>query len=214
MVPPEAAKTQVTRLRAIVVFLFLPLACCANSVYGQKMSGLQAAAAMEQVLIEAIAKCEKSVVAIGLYRTDKPPDSSGIRIPVRRTNRSWTPELDEVPDSYSTGVVIDRSGLLLTSWHVLEGKRQTARLFVRIGGQPVWREVQVKAADPYSDLAVLEIEGKLSEKLALVPITLADTTQLKKGQIVIALGNPYAIARDGASRISNIGGGEVRFQNV
>ena len=31
----------------------------------------------------------------------------------------------------------------------------------------------------------------------LVPIKFGDGAKLKKGQIVIALGNPYAIARDG-----------------
>ena len=47
-------------------------------------------------------------------------------------------------------------------------------------------------ADPRSDLAVLEIEAT-----DLTPIKFGDATKLKKGQIVIALGNPYAIARDG-----------------
>jgi len=36
----------------------------------------------------------------------------------------------------------------------------------------------------------------------MVPITMGDAAKLKKGQIVIALGNPYAIARDGQASAS------------
>jgi serine protease Do len=50
----------------------------------------------------------------------------------------------------------------------------------------------VRAADPRSDLAVLAIEAT-----DLPPITFGNADELKKGQIVIGLGNPYAIARDG-----------------
>ena len=50
----------------------------------------------------------------------------------------------------------------------------------------------MKAADPRSDLAVLAIDAS-----DLTPITLGDGDSLKKGQFVLTLGNPYAIARDG-----------------
>ncbi len=55
----------------------------------------------------------------------------------------------------------------------------------------------VKGADPRSDLAVLQIDAT-----GLVPITFGDASKLKKGQIVIALGNPYGIARDGEASAS------------
>jgi len=47
-----------------------------------------------------------------------------------------------------------------------------------------------------SDLAVLELINT-SPNTKFTPITFGDAKKLKKGQIVIALGNPYAIARDG-----------------
>jgi len=52
---------------------------------------------------------------------------------------------------------------------------------------------KVRAADPWSDLAVLEIDAT-----DLAPMPLGSGKNARKGQIVIALGNPYAIARDGS----------------
>ena len=51
---------------------------------------------------------------------------------------------------------------------------------------------QVKAEDPWLDLAVLQIEA-----VGLTPIEFGDTSNLKKGHLAIVLGNPYAIAKDG-----------------
>ena len=61
-----------------------------------------------------------------------------------------------------------------------------------------------------SDLAVLSIDGADVASANLVPIRLGDAATLRKGQIVVTLGNPYAIARDGQSSagwgiVSNLG---------
>jgi serine protease Do len=50
----------------------------------------------------------------------------------------------------------------------------------------------VKAADPWLDLSVLQIEES-----DLKPMPLGNARELKKGQFVISLGNHYAIDRDG-----------------
>jgi serine protease Do len=55
---------------------------------------------------------------------------------------------------------------------------------------------KVMAADPFSDLAVLKIEAD-----NLRP-ALFSKAKIRKGQFVIALGNPYAIARDGRASAS------------
>src|SRR5262249_18786288 len=57
-------------------------------------------------------------------------------------------------------------------------------------------DAKVKAADPRSDLALLEIaEG--SERGEFVPVRWGSSAKLRRGHFVITLGNPYAIARDG-----------------
>jgi serine protease Do len=165
-------------------------------------SGNQAAIALQDVLVDAIARGEKSVVAI--YRVDGDetsmprsveivPGPNGDRHFVRSAATPPPGDPDFIPDEYGTGVVIDRHGLILTCYHVLGLK---SRHFVATSDRKVY-PARIKAADPRSDLAVLEIEAS-----DLVPATLGNAETLKKGQIVVALGNPYAIARDGQASAS------------
>jgi serine protease Do len=161
----------------------------------QSFSGLAAAVAVEQTVASAIATAEKSVVAIAQTPKPRPGEDFGLEIrpdPFGRRIAPATPpkptDADFVPSGFATGVVIDRQGLILTAYHALT---DDSDYYVTTHDRRVYR-AWVKGADPRSDLAVLAIEA-----MDLSPITFGDATRLKKGQIVIALGNPYAIARDG-----------------
>jgi serine protease Do len=165
-----------------------------GSVRAQEPSGLAAAIAIEEAVVEAIARAERSVVAIAMFRRDA-------ERPITNFRDGDVP-LDAIPDAWATGVVIDRKGLILTTWHVLKDTHESTRQYIRIAGKPLWIKVKwnkarVKGADPFSDLAVLEIDPTEAATLDLQPIKYGDASKLKKGQIAITLGNPYAIARDG-----------------
>jgi serine protease Do len=96
---------------------------------------------------------------------------------------------DFVPNEYATGIVVGAGGLILTNYHVL-GDANQCDYFVWIERRPY--QARIKAEDPWMDLAVLEIDAQ-----GLTPIAFGDASALKKGQLVVVLGNPYAIARDG-----------------
>jgi serine protease Do len=169
------------------------LAACSPALHAQEIQGTAAAAAIQQAFVDVIAAREKSVVAIGMFRTDNDPFGGG-----QGFNRDQTPSLDAIPDAYATGVIVDSEGLILTCWHALKDKHKKTRQYVRFAGKPVWWQVRVRAADPFSDLAVLEIvNAEATSQLKLEPMPLGDAKNLRKGQLVITLGNPYAIARDG-----------------
>src|SRR3972149_8527359 len=85
-------------------------------------------------------------------------------------------------------VVVDRQGLILTAYHVLG---EESDYYVPTHDGKVFL-AKIKGADPRSDLAVLAIQAA-----DLEPIPFGEASTLKRGQFVIALGNPYAIARDG-----------------
>jgi serine protease Do len=181
---------------------------------GDEPSGLEAAAAIETSLVQTITSNEKSVVAIARVRKEQNSDSVRLEVrpdafgrklsigaPVPPTDPSF------VPNEYGTGVVVDRRGLILTACHVLGDENDS--YYITACDRHVYR-AWVKAADPRSDLAVLSIEGADGASANLTPIRFGDATTLRKGQIVVTLGNPYAIARDGQSSagwgiVSNLG---------
>ena len=158
-------------------------------------SGTEAAAAMEKVLVNVIARTEKSVVAIARVRKERPgetfqfefrPDAFGRRPAALSLAQPTDP--DFIPNEYGAGVVVDRRGLILTACHLLG---EESDYYVTTHDRKVYK-ASIRAADPRSDLAVLMIDAA-----DLVPITFGNAAELKKGQIVISLGNPHAIARDG-----------------
>jgi S1-C subfamily serine protease len=95
-----------------------------------------------------------------------------------------------MPQSFGSGVVIDAAGLVLTNYHVIQ---DATKIFVRLpGGKGSYANIH--AADPRSDLAVLEL---IAPPL-LKTIALGDADRLEKGQFVLTLANPFAAGfRDG-----------------
>ena len=175
-----------------------------RQVLAQGPTALDAARAMESVLVACIAKAEKSVVAIARVRKGGFGLSGGgdidERLPLDRRRFGTTdPEPtspDFVPNEFASGVVIDRNGHILTNYHVL-GDPEENDYYVWIQRRPfqvmeVLVPEEVRAGDPWTDLAVLKVSAN-----DLEPIQMGDASKLRKGMIVIALGNPYAIARDG-----------------
>jgi serine protease Do len=172
----------------------------------QELTALDAALALEKTLVDAISRADKSVVAIARYRNDGPMGpGGGVRMPSFPGRRAH----EDSPNEFATGVVIDRQGYILTNYHVLgDPTKNTYKVWVKrrpFQAISVMTVDEVKAGDPWTDLAVLKIEAE-----DLEPITFGDVKNLKKGQIVIALGNPYNIARDGEVSaswgiISNVG---------
>jgi len=161
-------------------------------------SALSAAVTMEKVLVDVIARTEKSVVAIARVPKEQPGESLNFEFRPdpfnRRGTRLATPQPTDpefIPEEFGTGVVVDRRGLILTVYHVLGEDPTQSQYYVTTSERKVY-QARIKAADPRSDLAVLEIKAN-----DLVPIVFGDAGGLRKGQIVISLGNPYAIARDG-----------------
>ena len=162
------------------------------------LSGLEAAAAIEQAVVDAVAKAEKSVVAIARVRRDTQANeqASDRALPGLESLEATHDPTDPgfIPHEFGSGVVIDAKGMILTNYHVL-GDLKTADYYVWISRKPYL--AKVKSADPWLDVAVLQIEAD-----NLRPATLGNARDLKKGQFVIALGNPYAIARDGQPSVT------------
>lgn len=93
-----------------------------------------------------------------------------------------------ISEGEGSGSVIDRQGHILTNYHVVEGaKAISVTLYDGMA-----YEAQLIGADPPSDVAVLKIDAP-SEKF--FPVTFGDSTELKVGQRVFAIGNPFGLER-------------------
>jgi S1-C subfamily serine protease len=87
-----------------------------------------------------------------------------------------------------SGFILDKDGHILTNYHVVADATQVEVLFANGASYPA----QVVGSDQYYDLAVLKIDVP-SEML--VPVDTGDSSVLKVGQTVIAIGNPFGLDR-------------------
>ncbi|MER3438844.1 MAG: 2-alkenal reductase [Chloroflexota bacterium] len=85
------------------------------------------------------------------------------------------------PVGSGTGFIIDEQGHVVTNWHVVTGGQK----FLVILADGERRAAKLVGADQVSDLAVVQMEGKVP---ATVP--LGDSDQAKPGQPVLAIGSP------------------------
>ncbi|HET9223994.1 MAG TPA: trypsin-like peptidase domain-containing protein [Roseiflexaceae bacterium] len=95
------------------------------------------------------------------------------------TNQPFT-----VPAGVGSGVIYDEQGHILTNDHVVEGAQQ---LTVALPDGSIY-QAKLIGADPYTDLAVLQIAGK-----DLPVAQFGDSRQLQVGDWVVAIGNALAL---------------------
>ncbi|HEY2840840.1 MAG TPA: trypsin-like peptidase domain-containing protein [Pirellulales bacterium] len=96
--------------------------------------------------------------------------------------------LDIPTEGMGSGSVLDKSGHILTNYHVIEGAKEIEVALFNGKSFPG----KVLAHDAVTDLAVLRIEAPPE---MLFPIRIGDSTQLKVGQRAFAIGNPFGLER-------------------
>lgn len=99
--------------------------------------------------------------------------------------------LEPVPQSggSGSGSIIDERGYVLTNNHVVE---KAYKLYVNMADGSRY-EAKLVGADPESDLAVIKFNPEKGKKLNPIPFGIAKN--LKVGQKVLAIGNPFGLER-------------------
>jgi S1-C subfamily serine protease len=88
-----------------------------------------------------------------------------------------------------SGFVYDTSGHIVTNYHVVAGDDDISITFI---DGTVYR-ARVVGTDQYSDLAVLRIQDDIpTDKLK--PLLLGNSSSLRVGQEVVAIGNPFGLS--------------------
>ncbi len=98
----------------------------------------------------------------------------------------WSLDLFEVPQGSGSGFVWNKQGHIVTNFHVVYG---ASSIKVTLADRSEYKAALI-GADPDHDLAVLQIQAPDD---ALSPVTVGTSHDLRVGQKVLAIGNPFGL---------------------
>jgi len=90
----------------------------------------------------------------------------------------------EIPRGTGSGFVYDRSGHIVTNYHVVQ---DADKIVVTLADQSQWEARRV-GIEPDKDIAVLKIDAPADQ---LTPLSIGESNDLQVGQRVLAIGNPF-----------------------
>ncbi len=90
-------------------------------------------------------------------------------------------------DGLGSGVVLDRSGNIVTNAHVAGNAREFK---VQVAGDPAPRTATLVGSYPADDLAVIRV----ADPSGLRPATFGDSARAQAGDVVLAVGNPLGLS--------------------
>ncbi|GKS66674.1 2-alkenal reductase [Nitrosarchaeum sp.] len=116
-------------------------------------------------LIEIFEKSEPGVVRINVQRTDQSNGTSGV----------------------GSGFVFDKQGHIITNAHVVKNAKKVVVTF--LDGRSY--NADIVGFDEYTDIGVVKVNAGLS---LLQPLPLGDSSNLKVGEPIAAIGNPFGLS--------------------
>lgn len=116
-------------------------------------------------LIEIFEKSEPGVVRINVQRTDQSNGTSGV----------------------GSGFVFDKQGHIITNAHVVKNVKKVIVTF--LDGRSY--NAGIVGFDEYTDIGVVKVNADLS---SLQPLPLGDSANLKVGEPIAAIGNPFGLS--------------------
>lgn len=116
-------------------------------------------------LIEIFEKSEPGVVRINVQRTEQSNGTSGV----------------------GSGFVFDKQGHIITNSHVVKNVKKAVVTF--LDGRSY--NAEIVGYDEYTDIGVIKVNADLS---LLQPLRLGDSANLKVGEPIAAIGNPFGLS--------------------
>ncbi|MEM3064364.1 MAG: trypsin-like peptidase domain-containing protein [Candidatus Nitrosotenuis sp.] len=117
-------------------------------------------------LVEIFEKSESGVVRINVKRPDNDPRG---------------------PGGIGSGFVYDKNGHIITNEHVVQNAEKLVVTF--LDGRSF--RASVVGKDLYTDLAVIKVNASSD---ALFPLSIGDSSKLKVGEQIAAIGNPFGLS--------------------
>lgn len=154
---------------ALVVLTLTIMACQASGAPLTPSTNTQPVSPIEPIELNPVDPAVQQNVLVALYEQVSP----GI-------------VAIQTADGQGSGFVFDGQGHIVTNFHVIEGSEQVEVDFM--SGYKTYGTVI--GTDLDSDLAVVKVDVPAGE---LYPVSLGNSDELKVGQTVVAIGNPFGL---------------------
>jgi S1-C subfamily serine protease len=176
-----------------------------NTIYVQFIHLLQSSPSGGNAAIAAAAQSQPSnnptlpssstSTASSLPDVFQKVENSVVQITSTKSNPNEVIILNGVPQTgrstaLGSGFVYDNQGHIVTNYHVIDGASRADVTFT--DGNTY--SANVVGKDPNSDLSILQITSNFSEEKGVVPLPLANSSAVRPGEQVIAIGNPFGLS--------------------
>jgi len=129
----------------------------------------------------ALAEISPNYSGLSLIKIFEKSESGVVRVNVQRNDTS------ESVGGVGSGFVFDKKGHIITNAHVIKNAVKVAVTF--LDGRSY--NAEIIGVDEYTDIAVIKVNADLS---LLHPLSLGDSSNLKVGEQIAAIGNPFGLS--------------------
>lgn len=172
-------------LMVLMSLIFTTLSCQTTSLFSKPATVLPAST----VVVSTVESSDNSVVPLSSAAQVQPVAADLLPALYQRVSPGVVSiqVLTDDGGGQGSGFVYNKEGYIVTNDHVVNGAKEIYINFssgLKVHGKIV-------AEDPDSDLGVIKVEVPSSQ---LSPVSLGDSDQVKVGQSVVAIGNPYGLS--------------------
>jgi S1-C subfamily serine protease len=158
-------------------------------------AAIAAAAAQSQPSNNPTLPSSSTSTASSLPDVFQKVENSVVQITSTKSNPNEVIILNGVPQTgrstaLGSGFVYDNQGHIVTNYHVIDGASRADVTFT--DGNTY--SANIVGKDPNSDLSILQITSNFSEEKGVVPLPLANSSAVRPGEQVIAIGNPFGLS--------------------
>ena len=130
------------------------------------------------IVAEATPLFSKSLSLIEIFEKSEP---GVVRVNVQRG------ESEDITGGIGSGFVFDKKGHIITNAHVIKDANKVVVTF--LDGRSY--NADIIGTDSYTDIAVIKVNADLS---FLHPLSIGDSSNLKVGEQIAAIGNPFGLS--------------------
>lgn len=128
---------------------------------------------------ETITQYSKNLSLVEIFEKSEP---GVVRVNVQRTDESG-----KATNGVGSGFVFDKKGDVITNAHVIKDSKKVVVTF--LDGRSY--NAEIIGFDEYTDIGVIKVNADLS---MLHPLSIGDSSNLKVGESIAAIGNPFGLS--------------------